>query len=255
MPYFLQLLYLFLAFQHCLSYILLCVIGVELYGKMSNKWEWLRNYMKQNNISQSDAAEALQWQKPRISELLCGKRNLPVDKVFLAATFFDLNLEELTKYNSGFSNKIPCKANKLPAIVENSKITFVDVLDSSSANGRGLKASPVAKQPFTDDIIKLIPVLKGKKLKLVIASGDAMSPTINDRDIVLVDTSITKPHNDGLFLFDLHGELFIKRLVLNEFENTARIVSDNSLYPPIDIRDFSKLVCLGKISAICKMCY
>ncbi len=67
-----------------------------------NKWEWLRKYMKQNNISQGEAAEALQWKKTRISELLCGKRDLPVDKVFLAARFFNLNLEDLTKYNSNF---------------------------------------------------------------------------------------------------------------------------------------------------------
>ncbi len=220
-----------------------------------NKWEWLRKYMKQNNISQGEAAEALQWKKTRISELLCGKRDLPVDKVFLAARFFNLNLEDLTKYNSNFSNKIPEKASKLPQEVEQSKITFVDVVDASNAKGRGLKAPPLAQQPFSDDIIKLTPMLKGKKLKLVIASGDAMSPTINDRDVVLVDTSVTKPNHDGLFLFDLHGELFIKRLVFNEFENTARIVSDNSLYPPIEIKDFSKLKCLGKINAICKVIY
>lgn len=216
-------------------------------------WEWLRERMHKLGISQKDAAEALQWKKTRISELLCGKRDLPVDKVFLAARFFNLDLEQLTKYNSGFSDKIPQEYNKLPKSIEQTRITFVDVIDASTVKGRGLGTPPVAKQPITDEIIKLIPSLKGKKLKLLIANGDAMSPTINDRDIVLIDINIKKPNKDGLYLFDLHGELFIKRIVFNEFENSAQIISDNPLYPPIEVTDLSKLHCLGKINAVCKM--
>lgn len=77
-----------------------------------SKWKWLRDYMRQNKISQQDAAEALNWKKPRISELLCGKRDLPVDKVLPAAQFFNLDLEALTKFNSGFSNEIPQPTQK-----------------------------------------------------------------------------------------------------------------------------------------------
>lgn len=216
-------------------------------------WEWLRERMRKLGISQKDAAEALQWQKTRISELLCGKRDLPVDKVFLAARFFNLDLEQLTKYNSGFSDKIPQEPNKLPKSVEQTKIAFIDVVDASAAKGRGLNTPPVAKQPINDDVLKLIPSLKGKKLKLLIASGDAMSPTINDRDIVLIDVNIKKPNKDGMYLFDLQGELFIKRVVFNEFEKSAQIISDNPLYPPIKVNDLSKLHCLGKIGVVCKM--
>ena len=216
-------------------------------------WEWLREYMRRHGINQKDAAEALQWKKTRISELLCGKRDLPVDKVFLAARFFNLDLEELTKYNSGFSDKIPQENNKLPKNIEQTKITFVDVVDASEVKGRGLNTPPIARQPFTDEIIKLAPSLKGKKIKLLIASGDTMSPTINDRDVVLIDTNIKKPNKNGIYLFDLQGELFVKRVVFNEFENSAQIISDNPLYPPIKVTDLNKLHCLGKISAVCKM--
>ena len=36
---------------------------------MNNKWTWLKEYMQKNNISQGEVADALQWQKTRVSEL------------------------------------------------------------------------------------------------------------------------------------------------------------------------------------------
>ena len=97
------------------------------------KWDWLRNYMREQNISQQEAAEALQWKKTRISELLCGKRDLPVDKVFLAARFFNLNLEQLTKYNSGYSDDIPEQFETLPAQRQIENMFFVYIIDASKS--------------------------------------------------------------------------------------------------------------------------
>ncbi|MCI5545117.1 MAG: LexA family transcriptional regulator [Azospirillum sp.] len=216
------------------------------------KWDWLRNYMREQNISQQEAAEALQWKKTRISELLCGKRDLPVDKVFLAARFFNLNLEQLTKYNSGYSDDIPEQFETLPAQRQIENMFFVDIIDASKSKGKGLETAPIGRQPFNENLSNILSLPKSHALKIIIARGDAMMPTINDKDIVLVDISITKPENDGLYLFDIQGELFIKRLAFNEFDHSATIISDNQLYPPIMVSDLSKLFCLGKILAVCK---
>lgn len=216
------------------------------------KWDWLRDYMRRHNISQQQAADALQWKKPRISELLCGKRDLPVDKVFPAARFFNLDLEQLTKYNSGFSDEIPETDGTAPALSEQNGMFYVDIIDASQSKGSGLNTTPVGRQPFNAFLLKQLQLSDTSRLKIIIARGDAMSPTINDKDIVLVDTEITKPKNDGLYLFDIQGELFIKRLSFNEFEHSASIISDNGLYPPVFITELQKLSCLGKILAVCK---
>ncbi len=216
------------------------------------KWDWLRNYMREHNISQQQAADALQWKKPRISELLCGKRDLPVDKVFLAACFFNLDLEQLTKYNSGFSDEIPETSGSKPSLSEQNGTFYVDIIDASQSNGFGLNSAPIARQPFNTFLLKQMHLTDASQLKIIIARGDAMSPTINDKDIVLVNTAVTKPENDGLYLFDIQGELFIKRLSFNEFNHSASIISDNSLYPPVIVSDLKKLSCLGKILAVCK---
>lgn len=224
-----------------------------MYGAIiMKKWDWLRDYMHKHNISQQQAADALKWKKPRISELLCSKRDLPVDKVFLAARFFNLDLEQLTKYNSGFSDEIPGTAHATPALPEQSGTFYVDIIDASQSKGLGLNAAPVGRQPFNAFLLKSLQLDEASRLKIIIARGDAMSPTINDKDIVLVNTEITRPENDGLYLFDIQGELFIKRLSFNEFDHSASIISDNGLYPPVIVTELKKLSCLGKILAVCK---
>jgi phage repressor protein C with HTH and peptisase S24 domain len=216
-----------------------------------SKWKWLRDYMRQNKISQQDAAEALNWKKPRISELLCGKRDLPVDKVLPAAQFFNLDLEALTKFNSGFSNEIPQPTQKSSTTDE--QIFFADIIDCATTEGKGLSAPVVGQYPISKNFFNNLGSASIHSLKAIIVRGDTMLPTVCDKDIAIVDTSITKPEYDGIYLFELQGELFIKRLCFNEFEHNAQIISDNPLYPPITISNLNKLSCLAKVVAILKI--
>ena len=218
------------------------------------KWDWLRDLMQKNGITQQQAADALQWKKTRISELLSGKRDLPVSKVYLAARFFNLDLEELIKYNSGFSTKTPSTSRKNITDVSTEKITSLTVIDSANVAGKGLKATHREQWPVNAELLRSLGMPSVSHLKVVIARGDAMSPTINDRDFTLVDISVSCPKNDGIYLFEIGGELFIKRIRFNQINHTVDIISDNSLYPPINIDNQKKLTCLGKIIAIGKMC-
>ena len=208
--------------------------------------------MQKHNINQQQVADALQWKKTRISELLSGKRDLPVTKVFLAARFFNLDLEELTKYNTGLSEKIPAFKNQIASHKQISEFTYIDVIDSATMKGKSLKNAVIDQIPFNTTLAQHLKVTNISALKIIIASGDAMSPTINDHDLVLVDTSIKSPQNNGLYLFNIQEELFIKRLSLDKFSGCADIISDNSLYPPIKINNIKKLSCLGKIIFVCK---
>ena len=217
-----------------------------------HKWQWLRIYMQEHNINQQQVADALQWKKTRISELLSGKRDLPVTKVFPAARFFNLDLEELTKYNTGLSKKVPAFKDKIAQNKQISELAYIDIIDSANIKGKSLKDAIIDQIPFNTSFAQQLKVTNVAALKIIIASGDAMSPTINDRDLVLVDTSINSPQNNGLYLFNIQDELFIKRLSLDKFSGCADIISDNNLYPPIKINNIKKLSCLGKIIFVCK---
>ena len=219
----------------------------------NNKWTWLKDYMQKNNISQGDVAEALKWQKTRVSELLCGKRDFPVNKVFPAAQFFNLDLEELTKYNSGYTREIPSTDGKKPLSRAENNLSVIDIV-RPSINNKGIFYEIVGKQMISTDIFNMFCLSAPENIKALIAAGDAMQPTIGDGDLVWADVSVTSPDADGLYLFALEGEIFIKRLQLDNFNRTALIISDNTLYPPIRVNHPEKLKTIGKIVSVTKPC-
>ena len=128
------------------------------------KWDWLREYMHKHNISQQQAADALQWKKPRISELLGSKRDLPVNKVFLAAQFLNLDLEALTKYNSGFSDKIPHAAGQKLPVASSDNLINIEITDSSPQKSN----LPVKYLPVNTELLQYCGFSPSAMLKLVI---------------------------------------------------------------------------------------
>ncbi len=219
---------------------------------MNNKWTWLREYMQKNNISQGDVAEALKWQKTRISELLGGKRDFPVNKVFPAAKFFNLDLEEFTKYNSGLSKEIPSLDGRQPQQKENGNLEPIDIV-TPVENSSNITFHKIGQQLITESILKKITLSYPDNIKILTAHGDSMMPTINDNDLIWVDTSIKFAAGDGLYLFAINQELFIKRLQIDSFNQTATLLSDNPLYPPINITKPTKISTYGKVIAVTKI--
>lgn len=66
-------------------------------------------------------------------------------------------------------------------------------------------------------------------LKIFKASGDSMSDTINDNDLLLVDMGRTDYSNGGVFLLQKNNDWFIKRLHL-KLSGELEVISDNNKY-------------------------
>lgn len=96
-------------------------------------------------------------------------------------------------------------------------------------------------------IRRYAPFANPKALNIITVTGDSMSPTIEDGDSVIVDTSDTEVRREGLYAIQMNGSLFVKRLQI--LPNGLRIISDNPLYPPIDIGEQDSLTVIGKCYA------
>lgn len=70
-------------------------------------------------------------------------------------------------------------------------------------------------------------------LALVTVAGDSMEPTIHDGDIVVIDRSVRVIERDGVYIFTLGSETFIKRL--QRMPNSILVNSDNPLYKTWEI--------------------
>ena len=71
---------------------------------------------------------------------------------------------------------------------------------------------------------------------LITVPTDSLSPTINKGDIAFVDTKINSYNGEGIYVFDIDGETYIKRLQRIP-GGIMRALSDNPLYPPFDITE------------------
>lgn len=60
--------------------------------------------------------------------------------------------------------------------------------------------------------------------------GDSMFPILNENDLVLIDKSLTKFKSDNIYLVNTNDGLFIKKLIINENENTIDLISENQNY-------------------------
>jgi phage repressor protein C with HTH and peptisase S24 domain len=68
--------------------------------------------------------------------------------------------------------------------------------------------------------------LKHEGLELMIASGDSMSPTLDDGDIIFVDTRATLIENNAVYLFKCNDSFLIRRVQLTP-EDSVDLVCDN----------------------------
>ena len=90
-----------------------------------------------------------------------------------------------------------------------------------------------------DDALAFPPILLRRitsaptsSLRLITISGDSMSPTLEDGDLVMIDTGRTSPSPPGIFVLDDGVGLVAKRVdaVPNSFPQQLRLSSDNPAY-------------------------
>ena len=88
--------------------------------------------------------------------------------------------------------------------------------------------------------------VKSENLQWLNAFGDGMSPSIENEDIILLDISQNSVTANGIFLFEINNQRFIKRLRLR-VTGELDIISDNEKYPIETIASCSQLKVIGRI--------
>ena len=71
--------------------------------------------------------------------------------------------------------------------------------------------------------------LDPKRLALIDVAGDSMSPTINDGDLILLDTRPAQSRTEGIYVINLGGSLLVKRIRMR-LSGVVDVVSDNERY-------------------------
>ncbi len=91
-----------------------------------------------------------------------------------------------------------------------------------------------------------------ENIKIIKICGDAMAPTLNSGDFIWVDTSFTAMNSDGIYLLNTAGDVLIRRLQINPFDNSIEVNADNKSYRSFNIADCKNLNICGKIIMVTK---
>ncbi|MCO5114018.1 MAG: S24 family peptidase [Bdellovibrionaceae bacterium] len=79
------------------------------------------------------------------------------------------------------------------------------------------------------------------------ASGEAMSPLIMEKDILIVDRSI-QPVSGCIVIVQIEGELLCRRLQITDHE--VGLYAENSQHTPLILRDEQDLQVFGVVTSV-----
>ncbi|MBE6454706.1 MAG: S24 family peptidase [Alphaproteobacteria bacterium] len=131
-----------------------------------------------------------------------------------------------------------------------SDIVAIDVVDMDGPNkGRfeKVKNNIVGQEFMTSDVVKMYTSSDPRNIKIIKVSGEAMAPTINHGDIVWLDMSYSTPVSDGVYIINTAGDVVIRRLQINPFDNSIEVSADNKAYKAFNITDYKSLNICGKV--------
>jgi len=100
----------------------------------------------------------------------------------------------------------------------------------------------------TKMIQSVLKISDPRNLKIFKASGDSMTPLIEDNDLLLVDVEKKDFNNGGIFLLTINNDWYVKRLRLR-VTGELDIISDNTKYPLETLKPNSdiEIVVKGKV--------
>jgi len=150
-------------------------------------------------------------------------------------------VDAFSGWSAGLSSDEP-KENQL------AQVPVYDVRLSAGHGALNEIAEVKLKVPFNVDYLqKLSGSSEIRHLAMFEARGESMSPTIEDRDLVMVNLD-DKKLCDDIFAFVLHGEARIKRFQVS-FDGLSIISDNTTLYPAetLDMAAANDLQIIGRV--------
>lgn len=131
---------------------------------------------------------------------------------------------------------------------EYTKVPFYNVY-AHAGSGRLIEDREPIQFSFRSYFIKNTLKSSSKDLFLIKVAGDSMEPTLYENDTILIDRSRRSVARDAIYLVRLDDNYRIKR-VQKIANNQYRLISDNQIYPPVDISTGPDCEIIGEVTWI-----
>ena len=188
----------------------------------------------QSAVNQSMLAESLGITRQTISNRIKNDSEVTVSELQKAEDFFKVKL-----------------FGSFDANIEVTYIDYYTDVFASCGNGSIIFSSEKTKLPISVSMLK--DYSKNKLYSMINATGNSMSPTIENGDKLIVEHwSGDQIQDNKIYVFCYNNEFFVKRLSKNIDEIIVK--SDNPEYRTrtINAKSASELILIGKIIATIK---
>lgn len=214
----------------------------------------LKYVMMQRGLSSRELAKRSNVKPSFIYDILSGKSNNPSSvKLLQVAECLHVPLDALVgKAQNG--NGSEGAASDIITFIQRDEVVIpfdTSHRDSCATNGMAEAAHPLTH--FDRAWLQQHTHCPVEALRLVEVADDSMSPGLNPRDVVMIDTSCNTPRLPGIYALRYGGEVIVKRLdvCISNQTRTVRLLSDNTLYQPIvcapdEIQVMGKVIWMSK---------
>lgn len=219
-------------------------------------WEAKRESL---GLTQEKAAESLGFAtQGAVSQYLNGRTALNTDTTLKFASLLQVDPEDikpelkiLLDFVRSTKKENTAEQSQLSTRSEHNTLKLMDIYAKAGPSGFINNDFPDTIKSIEFSPEKVFELFGRKSLKgieMINISGDSMSPAINPRDVVFVDTHNEFFDGDGVYVFSFESSLFIKRLQRVKGRKLA-VKSDNSAYETfyIEESEMHDLRIIGKV--------
>ncbi|NBM55820.1 helix-turn-helix domain-containing protein [Proteus sp. G2669] len=132
------------------------------------------------------------------------------------------------------NEKNMCSKSNLISLKQTPSTYKVEILDLEASAGPGVMIlddfieTITAIEYSSDEAKRLFGGRPSTAIKIITVKGDSMADTFEPRDQIFVDITINHFDGDGIYVFILDNQLYIKRLQM-QYKRLA-VISDNPKY-------------------------
>lgn len=207
------------------------------------------------DISQTELAERIGTTLSHIGKLERGDRRLNLDWLRKIAKALDVDLAELVSTGGRESETrslpFPVRGERRSAAVSDDEVEIQQWDIAYGMGGGGYVDLPVTgeKHKFSRSWLRQFTHAPSDKVFLASGTGDSMTPTIMDADIVVIDTSQKEVRQGDRIWAAAYGQTGIIKRLRPMPDGGVKIISDNAAVPPETAYD-GELHIVGRIVAI-----
>ncbi|WED26424.1 helix-turn-helix domain-containing protein [Vibrio sp. DW001] len=151
--------------------------------------------------------------------------------------------------------KIPERIYEQVKITSRKDAIAVRLYDVAASAGAGslVEYEPSRVVELSESLRLVLGISSAIKAKMLYMQGDSMVPTLQDGSLVAIE-AIENFVNDGIYVFDWEGELFIKRL--QRVKDGVQVMSDNDKYKTWEITrgemQDRQFIIMGRVTGCCQ---